>query len=181
MIHGTHLEIAIRNRLRRTDPAARELALEICKLLLTTDETLEIQVSYSIVEAGDSDLLRCCLPHIPDINQWADYSDTTLLTIAEFGRHVETAAVLRAAGASLEGTGDNPYSYSVTGTIHDLTRDGRPLDYRDAYPGWDHSIAGRWDEWGPVCMLPGIRSGCGCPWCPREVTGGYSVLWKDGW
>lgn len=181
VIHGTYLEIAIRNRLRHTHSAARELALEVCKVLLTPAETLRIHVSYSIVEAGDSDLLRCCLPHIADINEWADYNDTTLLGLAEFERHIDTAAVLRAAGASFEGTGENPFSYYRTGTIHDLTTDGRPLDYRDAYPGWDHAIAGNWDEWGPVCMLPGIRSGCLCPWCPREITGGYSVLRKDGW
>lgn len=181
VVHGTHLEIAIRNRLRHTDPAARQLALEICKVLLTPAETLRIAVSSSIVEAGDSDLLRCCLPHIADINEWATHSDMTLLAIAESTRHIEIAAILRAAGASLEGTGENLYAFYTTGAYQKLLGDGRPLDYRDAYPGWGRSLAGEWDEWGPVCMLPGIRSGCLCPWCPHEITGGYSVLRRDGW
>lgn len=179
--HGTALEIAIRNRLHPDDPAARELALQICTLLLSAGATLQIDVLGSIVKGGDTDLIRCCLPYITDINERTDTSGATVLSVADSYGQMEVAAVLRAAGASMEGTGhDHVTRWAHVGVCRMAPMDGRPDDFRIAYPGWDVSDTPGWDEWGPVCMLPDVRSGCLCPWCPRESTGGYSVMRVSG-
>lgn len=76
----------------------------------------------------------------------------------------------------MQGTGPYRPTLIGAGVQRLIPSDGSAFDFRVGYPGWDHSSDGSWDEWGPVCMLPGLRQGCMCPWCPREVTGGYSVM-----
>lgn len=173
--HGTPLAIAIRNRLRPMDPASRELAFEICALLLTAGGTPSIPDLGTIVDAEDTDLLRICIPRVRDINERTNPYGHTLLEVATTAGYDAAVALLVAAGASMEGTGQFMPSPFGAGVIVQVPMDGSG-DFRVGYPAWDRSMMDSWDEWGPACMVPALRSGCMCPTCPREITGGYSVF-----
>lgn len=175
--HGNALEIAVRNRLDPTEPAAHQLALDVCTVLLTAGGTPNIHVIGSIAQAGDTELLRVCLPYITDINAHTDPYGYTVLQLATTAGQDAVVALLSAAGASMEGTGRyhlTPAEESAGVMVH--VGGECTIDFRGDFPGWDHSRTGRWDEWGPVRMLPGISLGCQCPWCPREITGGHTFL-----
>lgn len=177
--YGTPLEIAIRNRLRPHDPEGSKLALEICEVLLAAGGTMRIDVTDSIVEAGDAELFRCCIPYIDDINERTSRRGITLLAFADSEGQTEIAEIIRAAGGVMDVPGQYRPFMRMVGVIRMIPMDGRPSDFRIAYPGWEGTTPGDWDEWGPVSMLPSVRSGCLCPWCPREITGGYSVMRAD--
>lgn len=160
-------------------PEARKLALDVVTVLLDAGGIPGVRTLGSIIDAEDLDLLRLCIPHIADLNERTNPDGHTLLEVATTAGHDGAVAVLAAAGASMEGTGP-PYRYSHfpirPGVLVQVPMDGSTANIRVHLPGWDFSSEGSWDEWGPVCMLPGLRHGCWCPWCPRAVTGGFSVL-----
>lgn len=177
--HGTPLDIAVRNRLRPVAPAARKLALDIVTMLLDAGGIPDTLTLVSIIDAEDLDLLRLCIPLIADLNKRTYPDGHTLLEVATTSGRDGAVAVLAAAGASMEGTGPPfPLRYFPIrpGVQVQVPMDGSTANIRVHIPGWDFSSEGSWDEWGPVCMLPGLRHGCWCPWCPRDVTGGYSML-----
>lgn len=118
---GTPLEIAIRMRRRSMGRASEQPSLDTCTTLLRAGGKLTIECVSTVVDSGDLDLLRCCMPYISDINTRNTDDGPTLLELAGCNGQVDIVAFLLAAGAIVNSTGppDSPHYFPPLWTLCD--------------------------------------------------------------